>query len=171
MTFLLKHLPPQLHLVLATRADPPLPLASLRVRGHLLEVRAAELRFSLEEAGVFLQAVMGLTLPPKAIETLESRTEGWIAGLQLAALSLQGRTDVSTFLANFSGSHRFVLDYLSGEVLSHQPAAVQSFLFQTSILQRLSGSLCDSGSAGAGQSLCGRAGRRARLVSLPSPVC
>ncbi len=144
MTFLLEHLPPQVHLVLATRADPPLPLARLRAGGHLLEVRAADLRFSLEEASAFLQTVMGLALPPKAIEALESRTEGWIAGLQLSALSLQGRADVSTFLANFSGSHRFVLDYLSGEVLSRQPAPVQSFLFQTSILERLSGSLCDA---------------------------
>ena len=158
MTLLLEHLPPQVHLVLATRADPPLPLARLRAGGHLLEVRATDLRFSLEEASVFLQTVMGLALPPKAIEALESRTEGWIAGLQLAALSLQGRADVSTFLANFSGGHRFVLDYLSGEVLSRQPALVQSFLFQTSILERLSGSLCDA--------VTGQEGSQATLEAL-----
>ena len=144
MIFLLEHLPPLMHLVIATRADPPLPLAGLRARGHLTEVRAAELRFTTEEASAFLHTVMGLSLPPRAIDALESRTEGWIAGLQLAALSLQGRADVSSFLAAFSGSHRFVLDYLSEEVLLRQPAQVQSFLLATSILSRLSGPLCDA---------------------------
>ncbi len=144
MIFLLEHLPPQMHLILATRADPALPLARLRAQGQLCEVRAAELRFGTAEVSTFLQAVMGLDLPPEAIDTLQSRTEGWIAGLQLAALSLQGRTDVSGFLAAFSGSHRFVLDYLSEEVLSRQPASVQSFLLRTCILERLSGPLCDA---------------------------
>jgi LuxR family maltose regulon positive regulatory protein len=144
IAFLLEHLPPQMHLMLATRADPPLPLAGLRARGQLTEVRAAELRFTTEEASTFLHTVMGLSLAPGAIDSLESRTEGWIAGLQLAALSLQDRADVPSFLTAFSGSHRFVLDYLSEEVLSRQDAAVQSFLLATSILSRLSGPLCDA---------------------------
>ena len=144
MTFLLEHLPPQMHLILATRADPPLPLARLRAQGQLCEVRAAELRFGTTEASAFLQAVMGLDLPVEAIATLERRTEGWIAGLQLAALSLQGRADVPAFLAAFTGSHRYVLDYLSDEVLVRQPAPVQQFLLHTSILERLSGPLCDA---------------------------
>jgi LuxR family maltose regulon positive regulatory protein len=144
LTFLLEHLPPQMHLVIATRADPPLPLARLRARGQLSEVRAAELRFTTEEASTFLHTVMGLSLPPEAIAALESRTEGWVAGLQLAALSLRERTEVSSFLTAFSGSHRFVLDYLSEEVLAQQGAQVHSFLLTTSILSRLSGPLCDA---------------------------
>ena len=144
MTFLLEHLPPQLHLILVTRADPPLPLARLRAQGQLCEVRAADLRFGAAEASAFLQAVMGLDLEAAAIATLEQRTEGWIAGLQLAALSLQGRTDVSGFLATFTGTHRYVLDYLSEEVLARQPTPVQQFLLHTCILERLSGPLCDA---------------------------
>ncbi len=144
MTFLLEHLPPQLHLILATRADPPLPLARLRAQGQLCEVRAADLRFGTAEAGTFLQEVMGLDLDASAIAILENHTEGWIAGLQLAALSLQGRTDISGFLPAFSGSHRYVLDYLSDEVLARQPAPVQQFLLHTCILERLSGPLCDA---------------------------
>jgi len=144
MTFLLEHLPPQLHLILATRADPLLPLAQLRAQGQLTEVRTADLRFGATEVNAFLQDVMGLDLETSAIATLEHRTEGWIAGLQLAALSLQDRADVSGFLAAFSGSHRFVLDYLSEEVLTRQPAVVQSFLLSTCILERLSGPLCDA---------------------------
>jgi LuxR family maltose regulon positive regulatory protein len=118
MTFLLEHLPPRLHLLLGSRVDPPLPLARLRAQGQLTEVRAADLRFGTAETNTFLQVVMGLDLEDEAVATLEQRTEGWIAGLQLAALSLQGRTDVSGFLAGFSGSHRYVLDYLSDEVLA-----------------------------------------------------
>jgi LuxR family maltose regulon positive regulatory protein len=144
MTFLLEHLPPQLHLVLATRADPTLPLARLRAQGELTEVRAADLRFDTEEVSTFLQVVMGLDLPAQAIMTLEQRTEGWIAGLQLAALSLQGRADISGFLVAFSGTHRYVLDYLSEEVLAQQSEAVQQFLLHTCILERLSGPLCDA---------------------------
>ncbi len=144
LTFLLEHLPPQMHLIIATRADPPLPLARMRARGQLTELRAAELRFRAAEAGAFLEEVMGLHLSPEDVTTLQTRTEGWIAGLQLAALSLQGRATVSEFLPAFTGSHRFVLDYLSEEVLSRQPASVQTFLLQTSILERLSGSLCDA---------------------------
>ena len=144
MIFLLEHLPPHVHLILASRADPPLPLARLRAQGQLCEVRTADLRFGAAEAGTFLQTVMGLDLEASAIAILERRTEGWIAGLQLAALSLQGRADVSGFLAAFSGSHRYVLDYLSEEVLSRQSAVVQSFLLSTCILERLSGPLCDA---------------------------
>ena len=158
MTFLLEHLPPQLHLMLATRADPPLSLARLRAQGQLCEVRAADLRFGTAEASAFLQTVMGLDLEASAIATLERHMEGWIAGLQLAALSLQGRADVSAFLAAFSGSHRFVLDYLSDEVLARQDASVQQFLVHTSILERLSGPLCDA--------VTGQEGSQAMLEAL-----
>jgi len=158
MTFLLEHLPPQLHLILATRADPLLPLARLRAQGQLTEVRTADLRFGATEVSAFLRDVMGLDLETSAIATLEYRTEGWIAGLQLAALSLQGRADASAFLAAFSGSHRFVLDYLSEEVLARQPAVVQSFLLSTCILERLSGPLCDA--------VSGQEGSQAMLETL-----
>jgi LuxR family transcriptional regulator, maltose regulon positive regulatory protein len=141
---LVEHMPAQMHLLIATRVDPPLPLSRLRVRGHLLELRAADLRFSSEEASAFLHAVMGLKLSRQAQETLEQRTEGWIAGLQLAALSLRGRTDITAFLKSFTGSHRFVLDYLTDEILARQPTQVQEFLLRTSILEKLSGPLCDS---------------------------
>ena len=144
LIFMLEHLPLQLHLIISTRVDPPLPLVRLRARGQLTELRASELRFAREEVNAFLHTVMGLALPPEAIATLESRTEGWVAGLQLAALSLRGRADISGFLAAFSGSHRFVLDYLSEEVFSRQDGAVQAFLLQTAILEHLSGSLCDA---------------------------
>lgn len=142
--FLLEHLPPQMHLVIATRADPPLPLMRLRARGQLTEVRATDLRFALDEARAFLEIVMRLDLPADALAALEQRTEGWIAGLQLAALSLQGRSDVAAFLRAFTGSHRFILDYLTEEVFSRQPPEMQSFLLATSILERLSGPLCDA---------------------------
>jgi LuxR family maltose regulon positive regulatory protein len=144
MRYLVEHLPPHLHLVLATRADPPFPLARLRAQGQLCEMRIADLRFADAEARTFLQAVMGLNLEAEAIAILESRTEGWIAGLQLAALSLHGRADVAAFLAAFTGSHRYVLDYLSEEVLARQDASVQQFLLHTSILERLSEPLCDA---------------------------
>jgi LuxR family transcriptional regulator, maltose regulon positive regulatory protein len=140
---LVEHLPAQVRLVISTRADPPWPLARLRARGQLTEVRVAHLRFSPEEASAFLRTTMGLTLSPEQISALEQRTEGWIAGLQLAALALQGRADISGFLSGFTGSSRFVLDYLTEEVLSRQPAPVQAFLLHTSLLERLSGSLCD----------------------------
>lgn len=143
IAFLLEHLPPQMHLVLATRTDPPLLLAHLRAHGQLTEVRVADLRFDTNEAYTFLHTVMGLDLPIPTLATIEQRTEGWIAGLQLAALSLQGKTDAATFLSTFTGSHHFILDYLTEEVLSRQSAAVQSFLLATSILERLCGSLCD----------------------------
>jgi LuxR family transcriptional regulator, maltose regulon positive regulatory protein len=144
LRFLLEHLPPRMYLIISTRADPPLPLARLRAIGQLTELRAVELRFGVAETDVFLKEVMGLHLPLEDVTTLQARTEGWIAGLQLAALSLQDRTDVSTFLATFTGKHRFVLDYLSDEVLARQPAEVQAFLLRTSILERLNGPLCDA---------------------------
>ncbi len=144
LTFLLEHLPPQMHLIIATREDPLLPLARYRVRGELTEVRATDLRFTAAEAADFLNGMMGLALSTEAIAALESRTEGWIAGLQLAAISMQGHHDSAAFINSFTGSHRFVMDYLVEEVLQQQPAAVQRFLLQTSILDRLCGPLCDA---------------------------
>jgi len=144
LAYLMEHRPPQMHLILATRADPPLPLARLRAQGQLTELRAAELRFDAQEVSAFLHTVIGLDLPPADIAALEQRTEGWVAGLQLAALSLRGRADVAGFLAAFTGSHRFVLDYLSEEVLAQQDAPTLSFLLHTCILERLSGPLCDA---------------------------
>lgn len=144
LTFLLEHLPPQLHLVITTREDPLLPLARLRARGELTELRAADLRFTPDEATTFLNQVMGLDLTAEEVAALESRTEGWIAGLQLAALSMQGRADVSGFIRAFAGDNRYIVDYLVEEVLQRQPEQVRSFLLQTSILERLSGPLCDA---------------------------
>ena len=144
LTFLIDHLPPQMHLVIATREDPDLPLARLRARGYLTELRAADLRFTLAEAAEFLNRVMGLTLSADDIAALESRTEGWIAGLQLAAISMQGQRDAAGFIQSFTGSHRFVLDYLVEEVLAQQPEQIQMFLLRTSILNRMCGSLCDA---------------------------
>jgi LuxR family transcriptional regulator, maltose regulon positive regulatory protein len=144
MAFLLEHLPARIHLVLAARADPSLPLARLRGRGELVEVRAADLRFTSDEAATYLSEVMGLTLTEQDVEALEDRTEGWIAALQLAALSMQGRDDVAAFIAGFAGDDRYIVDYLAEEVLQRQPEQVRSFLLQTSILGRLSGSLCDA---------------------------
>jgi LuxR family maltose regulon positive regulatory protein len=144
LTFLIDNQPPQMHLVITTREDPRLPLARLRARGQLTELRAADLRFTADEAAAFLNSAMGLNLSADDIAALEQRTEGWIAGLQLAALSLQGQTDIHQFVQSFTGSHRFIVDYLVEEVLNHQPDAVRDFLFQTSILDRLSASLCDA---------------------------
>ncbi len=144
LTFLLEHLPPQMHLVIATREDPPLPLARLRARGQLTELRAADLRFTPTEAGDFLNQVMGLNLTAEDIAALEARTEGWIAGLQLAALSMQGCQDAASFIKSFTGSHRFLLDYLVEEVLQRQSESVQAFLLRTSILDRLCGPVCDA---------------------------
>ena len=143
LTFLLDHLPRQVHLVISSREDPSLPLARLRVRGQLTEIRARDLRFSAEEATDFLNEAMELDLPVSAIVALEKRTEGWIAGLQMAALSMQGRMDVMEFIEAFTGSHRFVLDYLAEEVLQRQPAAIRQFMLETSVPERLSSSLCD----------------------------
>ncbi|HWQ15197.1 MAG TPA: hypothetical protein VNL77_20530, partial [Roseiflexaceae bacterium] len=141
--FLLDHAPPQLHLVIASRVDPPLPLARWRARGELAEIRAAELRFTTGEATQFFADTMGLRLGAEEAAALEARTEGWAAGLQLAALSLQGQADVRGFIETFSGSHRHVVDYLAEEVLNRQPANIRAFLLQTSILERMCGELCD----------------------------
>ena len=150
LIFIVEHLPEQMHLIIATRSDPPLPLARLRGRGQLCEVRATDLRFATEEVEAFLHEVMHLDLSAGEVAILQDRTEGWIAGIQLAALSLRGRTDFSSFLTDFSGSHRFVLDYLSEEVYLQQTVEVQSFLLHTCILDRLSGPLCDAVTEEAG---------------------
>ncbi len=144
LAFLLVHLPPQMHMVIATREDPHLPLSRLRARGQLTELRAADLRFSPAEAAEFLNQVMNLNLSAEDIATLETRTEGWIAGLQMAAISMQGHQDTAGFIQSFTGSHRFVLDYLLEEVLQRQSVEVQAFLLHTSILDRMCGSLCDA---------------------------
>ena len=144
LAFLLERLPPQLHLVIATREDPDLPLARLRARGQLTELRAADLRFTASEAAEFLNQAMGLKLSAENIAALETRTEGWIAGLQLAAISMQGRQDATGFIESFTGSHRFVMDYLVEEVLHQQSERVQDFLLRTSILDRLCGPLCEA---------------------------
>jgi LuxR family maltose regulon positive regulatory protein len=144
LTYLVEHLPPRLHLVLLTRTDPPLPLPRLRARGHLVEVRAADLRFTSDETDRFLRETMGLELGPGDIAALEAGTEGWVAGLQLAALSLRGRADPAGFIAGFAGSHRYVVDYLVEEVLQRLSPRLQSFLTRTAILDRLCGPLCDA---------------------------
>ncbi len=158
MAFLVEHLPARVHLVIATRADPALPLARLRGRGELVEIRAADLRFTTAEAATYLNEVMGLTLTAADVAALERRTEGWIAALQLAALSMQGRDDVTAFISGFAGDDRYIVDYLAEEVLNRQPEDVRHFLMQTSILDRLSGPLCDA--------VTGRPGGKATLVAL-----
>ncbi|HEY5420844.1 MAG TPA: helix-turn-helix transcriptional regulator, partial [Marmoricola sp.] len=147
VTFLLDNLPGQISMAIATRADPPLPLSRLRARDQLVELRAADLRFTDEEAERFLNDVMGLGLEPVHVTALEARTEGWAAGLQLAALSARGRReagDVDGFVHAFNGTHRFVLDYLVEEVLRSQPENVREFLLDTSVLRELGGPLCDA---------------------------
>jgi len=158
MAFLLDHLPPGLHVVIASRADPALPLARWRARGELAEIRAAELRFTPDEAAAYLNEMMGLQLTARDVAALEGRTEGWIAALQLAALSMQGRDDVAGFIAGFAGDDRYVVDYLAEEVLQRQSDRVQAFLLQTSILGRLSGPLCDA--------VTGQGGGKAMLEAL-----
>lgn len=142
--FTLENMPPQMHLVIATREDPFLPLSRLRARDQMTELRAIDLRFTSTESAEFLNQVMGLNLLAEEITTLEKRTEGWIAGLQLVAISLQGNEDTWRLIESFSGSHRLVLDYLIEEVLDQQTGSVQNFLLQTAILDRLTGSLCDA---------------------------
>jgi LuxR family transcriptional regulator, maltose regulon positive regulatory protein len=149
LSFLLSHLPPRLHLAIASRSDPPLPVARLRARGQLTELRAAELRFTAQESAALLREVWGLDLSPEAVAALEGRTEGWAVGLQLAALSLRERPDPGAFVDAFTGTHRYVLDYLSEEVLERQPERVRAFLLKTSILNRLSGPLCDAVTGGS----------------------
>ena len=144
LAFLIERLPPRMHLVITTREDPDLPLARLRARDHLIELRVKDLRFTTSEAAEFLNQTMGLRLSPEDIAALETRTEGWIAGLQLAAVSMQGLEDTADFIQSFTGSHHFVLDYLIEEVLHKQSESIQSFLLQTSILERMCGPLCDA---------------------------
>src|SRR6266542_2642257 len=144
VVFLLDHLPPQLHLVITSRADPPLRLARLRARGELAEIRAGDLRFTPDEAATYFNEVMGLDLEAREIAVLESRTEGWIAALQLAALSMQGRRDVADFVAAFAGDDRYIVDYLVEEVLQRQPERIRGFLLQTSVLETLSAALCNA---------------------------
>lgn len=144
VTYLVEHIPQNLHLVISTRTDPPFPLGRLRAHGQLLELRTRELRFSQREASVFLNIVMQLGLSSDDIRALAARTEGWVVGLQMAALSLQGHINASEFIRAFSGSHRYVLDYLVEEVLRRQPERIQTFLLETSILDKLNGPLCDA---------------------------
>src|SRR5829696_965342 len=167
MTFLLAHLPPRVHLVVSTREDPALPLARLRAGGELVEVRAADLRFTPEEVAAYLNDVVGLDLAAADIAALEGRTEGWIAALQLAALSMQGRDDVAGFIAGFAGDDRYIVDYLVDEVLGRQPAPVRDFLYQTSILDRLSGPLCDAVTTGQGGKVMLESLDRANLFLVP----
>jgi LuxR family maltose regulon positive regulatory protein len=142
--FFLDHLPASVHLMLATRVDPPLPLARMRARGELAEVRVEELRFTAEEAFALLNASMGLQLTAEDVERLTQRTEGWAAGLYLAGLSLRGREDPSAFIDDFQGDNRHVADYLTADVLARQPPEMTTFLLRTSVLRRLSGPLCDA---------------------------
>jgi LuxR family transcriptional regulator, maltose regulon positive regulatory protein len=167
LEFLLEHLPPGLQPVVASRTDPPLPLARLRARGRLAEVRERDLRFTPEEAAALLREAVGPDLPEAAVAALTARTEGWVAGLQLAGLSLRGQADPAGFVASFSGSHRFVLDFLAEEVLDRQPDEVREFLLATSILERLSGPLCDAVTGrGDSQALLERV-ERANLFLVP----
>ena len=158
LSFLVNHLPPQMHLVITTREDPALPLSRLRAQRQLVELRAADLRFTPSEAAEFLNEVMGLNLSTEEVAALEERTEGWIAGLQLAAISMRGHQDVAGFIQAFAGDNRYIVDYLMEEVLQRQPESVRSFLLQTSILELLNGSLCDA--------VTGQEDSRARLEAL-----
>lgn len=144
LAWLLDYLPPNLHLVILTRSDPALPLARLRARGAMTELHASDLRFTLAEVATFLNQVMGLSLTTDDVAALEARTEGWIAGLQLAALAMRDQRDRSSFIRTFSGSNRYIVDYLATEVFAAQPAHIQTFLLHTSILDRMCGSLCDA---------------------------
>jgi LuxR family transcriptional regulator, maltose regulon positive regulatory protein len=144
LALLLERLPPPAHAVLASRSDPPLPLARLRARGQLAELRAADLRFTPEEVTAVLREIWGLDLPEEGVAALEARTEGWVSGLQLAALALRGAADPARLVQEFAGSHRYVLDYLTEEVLERQPDKVKAFLLETSVLERLTGPLCDA---------------------------
>lgn len=144
LTFLLEHLPPQLHLVIASRVDPPLPLARLRARSQSTELRTADLRFTVAEAASFFNQSMKLPLSKKQVEAIQARTEGWIAGLQLAALSIRNAEDISKSIGSLKGSQRYILDYMVEEVLERQPKPLQSFLLRTSILDRMCGSLCEA---------------------------
>ena len=165
--FLLEHRPPGLGVVLASRSDPPLPLARLRARGQLAELRAAELRFTAGEAAAMLREAAGADLPDAAVAALADRTEGWAAGLQLAALSLRGQADVAGFVTAFTGSNRYVLDFLAEEVLERQSEQVRAFLLETSVLERLSGELCDAVTGRPGSQPLLEQVERAGLFLLP----
>src|SRR5215467_3937501 len=165
--FMIDHLPPGMHLVLASRSDPPLALPRLRARGQLTELRAADLRFSAHEAAALLSEAAGPGLADAAVEALTARTEGWAAGLQLAALSLRGQADVTGFVTTFSGSNRYVLDYLAGEVLDRQTEEIREFLLDTSVLERLSGELCDAVTGRPGGQAMLEAIERANLFLVP----
>jgi LuxR family transcriptional regulator, maltose regulon positive regulatory protein len=167
VAFLLDRLPPGLRLVLASRVDPPLPLARWRASGKLAELRAADLRFTLEETAAFLRETTGLDLPPASVAALQDRTEGWAAGVQLAALSLQGHSDPAGFVATFAGSNRYVLDYLTEEVLARQPEETVLFMLQTSVLDRLCGPLCDAVTGRSGSQVLLEALERANLFVVP----
>ena len=144
MIYLLEHLPSQVSVVMTSREDPPFPLARFRGRGQLEEIRADDLRFTAEEVGQYLTQMLGIKLTAEQVSNLEARTEGWVAGLQLAALAMKGRLDIDGFIAAFTGSHRYILDYLTDEVLKRQPEATRSFLLQTSVLHHLNDDLCDA---------------------------
>src|SRR5215218_9368258 len=144
LAFLIEHLPPQMHLVISTRADPPLPLSRLRARGEMAELGASDLRFTTEETATFLGKIVGSQLTAQDVAELGERTEGWVAGLQLAALALRDRPDISSFIAAFTGSNRYVVDYLAEEVLARHPEALRTYLLKTSILDRMCGALCDA---------------------------
>jgi ATP/maltotriose-dependent transcriptional regulator MalT len=171
--FLLEHCPNTIHMLIATRSDPPLPIARLRARGQLAEFRAADLRFNEVEAGQFLNEVMGLHLDAGSVATLEERTEGWIAGLQMAALSMRGRDDVDGFIRAFAGTNRFIMDFMLEEVLGREPQEIQAFLLQTAILNRLTGSLCDAvtGTSGGHEVLGNLERRNLFVISLDDKCC
>ncbi|MDQ0689287.1 LuxR C-terminal-related transcriptional regulator [Arthrobacter sp. W4I7] len=167
LAFLLEHLPPNIHVIISTRADPGLPLSRWRARGELVEVRAAELRFTSQEAAAYFNEAAGLGLSEAEVAALEQRTEGWVAALQLAALSLQGRADIAGFVAGFAGNDRYIVDYLVEEVLEHQSQEVRNFLLNTSVLDRLSGPLCDAVTGGGDGSWMLTALERANLFLVP----
>ena len=144
MTFIVEHLPPQVHLIIASRIDPPLPLARWRVKGEISEIRTGDLSFTIEDTETFFKKMTGIVLSEKDMAILESRTEGWVAGLKMAALSLQGKNDISGYIKAFSGSNRYILDYLAEEVLRQQPPGIKQFLLETSVLERMCGPLCDA---------------------------
>jgi LuxR family maltose regulon positive regulatory protein len=174
LIFFLENLPAPMHLVVSSRADPPWPLARWRARGQVVEIRTDDLRFTPAETAVFLTEAMGLDLSPEDVAALDARTEGWIAGLQLAALALQGSLsmqgrDASSFVRAFSGSHRFILDYLVEEVLDRQPAEIQVFLLQTSILERLTASLCDAVRFGFAKAPSSSSGTAVRFGEAEAP--
>ncbi|MEW6228258.1 MAG: LuxR C-terminal-related transcriptional regulator [Bacillota bacterium] len=164
--FLLDNLPPRMHLVVSTRSDPPWPLARWRARDELAELRQTDLRFNCQEAAEFLNETMGLGLSADDIAVLTSRTEGWIAGLQMAAVSMRGRDDASGFIKAFKGNNRYILDYLTEEVLQGQPESMQTFLLRTSILDRLTGPLCDAVTSSLSPSLRGEGSSQATLEML-----